>query len=463
MIIRRGLLLVLCCGALASAPAPAQESPENAAKAQAELLLQRFARAGTLVDEARQRLLGSYEAQDLDGGGVGESDRVLGAKVAAAQQRAKRLTELLRHDLDGDGAVTETELRQALLPQARRPLRASEGEFLPTPDQIAQTLDKLVSRLRLSDSDLDGDGKATAAEILAAAETAQPQGRTSPLFGSLNAGFDVNGDGTIIREEFTTALDAAIAGVDRDGDGTFSDAEVTVFRERLAAEHKERQRQEWAARQRDQLRARLEACPLPPAPAGAMVLFLGLKGGQAVSNATFGAPDKVSFLIDVIIAPDAPPIYLMTTSRAQAVLRFSGATERLVRVINLNKTALGFVGIDRARAGWFEERPCFISDGAVWRRGGKQGSERPYLDGLAGRPVDKVLEIEHAAVIALPSGDFTRRPRGERPTHVEQAPSNSRFKRPPTTDPDKAPPAPSLIPLDQVIARDPVIAYRYGG
>ena len=79
----------------------------------------------------------------------------------------KKLSSILQHDLDIDGAVSVAELRRSLLPRARRPLRSSVGSLAPTPEQVDKTLEALVKKLNLPDR--DGDGRATVAEFMAAA------------------------------------------------------------------------------------------------------------------------------------------------------------------------------------------------------------------------------------------------------------------------------------------------------
>ena len=316
------------------------------------------------------------------------------------------LSRLLTHDLDGDGAVTTAELRRSLLPQARKPLRSAAGQFPPTPDQITATLDNLVSQMKLSESDADGDGRVTIEEIVAAAAK-QPQARL-PHRQQIDPAFDLDDDGTVTREEVSTALDAAIEKIDADGDGQISKEEVNLFRDYLSdIERRQRILQQRAA-QREKLRKRAEACPIPAVPENSQIIFLGLHKSPVLSNMTFGDADNWTHVTDIVIEPGVTPIYLLTAAKQRMILRFSGATERLSNVVNLGKMTMGFIGIDRARAAWFERTTqCSISRWDTREGRGGLKEDRAYVETLTGRPIDRQIGKFRAYQIALPSGEVT--------------------------------------------------------
>ncbi len=410
MSLRRILITGAFCSAAnvfpISGSAQAQDNRLEIASGQAVMLLRQQVRVGQSVAEMRQRIFRIFDASDLDGGGIGPSDQRLREAQAAAVLRVRELSRLLTHDLDGDGAVTTAELRRSLLPRARKPLRSAAGQLPPTPEQITATLDNLVSQMKLSESDADGDGRVTIEEIVAAAAK-QPQARL-PHRRQIDPAFDLDDDGTITREEVSAALDVAIEKIDADGDGLISKEEVDLFRNYLS-DIKRRQRVlQREAAQREKLRKRAEACPIPPVPKNSQIIFLDLHKSPVLSNMTFGDADNWTHVTDIVIEPGVAPIYLLTAAKQLMILRFSGATERLSNVVNIGEMTMGFIGIDRARVAWFERTTqCSISRwGPRVGRAGLKG-DLAYIETLTGRPIDRQIGKFRAYQIALPSGEVT--------------------------------------------------------
>ncbi|WP_191090235.1 EF-hand domain-containing protein [Histidinibacterium aquaticum] len=107
-------------------------------------------------------------------------------------------------DTDGDGALSEDELRAPLMD-------------------------------RFAEADADGDGSLTAEEMVAAAEAARAE-RLAERMERLVARLDANGDGVLQAEEFTTPAPrpTAFERLDRDGDGAVSEDEFSSLSERFA-------------------------------------------------------------------------------------------------------------------------------------------------------------------------------------------------------------------------------------
>lgn len=76
-----------------------------------------------------------------------------------------------------------------------------------------------------------------------------------------------------------------------------------------------------------------EECQLPPVPKGVRLVAFGAYDGQAVSSAVIGNQDVETNLIDVTIEPGSEPLYLVLTSYESMIWRFSGATNRVTRVV----------------------------------------------------------------------------------------------------------------------------------
>jgi Ca2+-binding EF-hand superfamily protein len=354
------------------------------------------------LDEVRQRILQIFDSEDLDGGGIGQSDELLRSQQAAAKYRMQKLNNILQHDLDNDGAVSVEELRRSLLPQARRPLRSTAGSITPTPEQVAETLEALVQKLELPDR--DGDGRATIAEIIAAA-TAEFEAKVSRTRRTqIGTVYDLNGDGTVTRAEFETVFETVIPIVDSDGDGLVSDAEAKAFRSFVSeAQKRLRERAQEEAR-RAELRDRAAACPIPGIPANAEIVLLSIVHSPFRAMVTFGDANNSTYFVDVRIEEGETPIHLILAPGARMILRFSGAVDRLTGVFNIGQPTMGFVGIDREIAGWFERPVCGIRGGEVSQAGGHAPPVLDYVEALAGRKPDRIIGKSNVATILVPSG-----------------------------------------------------------
>lgn len=446
-------LFALTLGTIAM-PAHAQENArQEAAVGKAVLLIGGQARAGRSVAEVCNYLDLLFRGADLDGRGVGPSDERLRIEQATAKMRVAALTRFLSHDLDNDGAVTEAELRRSLTPQARKPLRSAAGTVQPTPEQVAATLDKLIVGMKFSGHDADGDGSITVAEILMK-ELPENRRLTMPQSKRIDPAFDLDGDGTIAREEFDQIIAMAIAELDSDSDGIVSEDETAAFKQSFSAA----QRDLRLARQREdtekKLRQRAAKCPVPPVPEAAKVVHLALLKSPMVSSLAFADRDNLTLVTDIVIDPGRQPIYLLATTGARMILRFSGATDRLVHVVNVGRSTLGFTGIDAERATFFDKPVCITHRLDILSKAAE--GERDFLETLIGRGIDRLVRANSVYRISVPGGVVTvpKQIPGEsvRPEGL----TGPVWKSIPTGVPD------GLVPIDggEVVAPVPLHPYR---
>lgn len=212
-------LLLLCLGMAPSAGA--------------EGVGERWIRRHLMVDadtpwtEVERRMRVFFFATDVNGGGVTPIDHDLAWKTSLAALRAGRIASWARYDLDGDGQVTRVEVTVAARNEARLALSRATGEA-PTRDGVAQVLEEIVAENMRPDR--DGDGAVSFPEILAAAD------RVADLFASREGmddlvpmALDADGDGVVTLEEYTGAVRSVFEGIDRDGDGHASAAEINLF------------------------------------------------------------------------------------------------------------------------------------------------------------------------------------------------------------------------------------------
>ena len=159
----------------------------------------------------------AFRALDTDSDGVVSSGEIAGAAES-----------LISLDADGDGQLSSGELRPGQRVLFGAPSDAPEGTSIVTLDARggAVELSELPPQFQefLSTADTDGDGTATAADILALM-TAQ-RGTLPPRPGSaLVATLDADGDGTISASEIASAPQS-LRTLDSDGDGTLKSDEL---------------------------------------------------------------------------------------------------------------------------------------------------------------------------------------------------------------------------------------------
>lgn len=191
-----------------------------------------FIRSGRGLDEARNYALKIFHATDIDGGGVSERDYALTVNFRAAAHRAGTMNTWLRLDLDGDGKMTRLEAEQFFGQQARQPIVTQGVLLMPTSEQVAKTMAKLVGDAMKPD--VDDDGVVTFAELLAYAE----QQRVNRSQGvdvqrSVPMALDLNNDGIVTEEEYMQVVERALVQIDSNGDNVVSPDEAAMFQRRM--------------------------------------------------------------------------------------------------------------------------------------------------------------------------------------------------------------------------------------
>lgn len=160
----------------------------------------------------------AFRALDTDSDGVVSSGEIAGAPES-----------LISLDADGDGQLSSVELRPGQRVLFGALSDAPEGTSLVTLDARggAVEISELPPQFQelLSSADTDGDGTATAVDILAWM-TAQQGGTLPPRPSSpLVATLDADGDGTISASE-VAAAPQSLRTLDIDGDGTLTSDEL---------------------------------------------------------------------------------------------------------------------------------------------------------------------------------------------------------------------------------------------
>lgn len=278
---------------MASVPATAQE---RAFEPISEALLDRL-RQGTSREGFVAAVMRPLRDLDEDQDGLDRLDVERQTNVREARQRASAGSAFLRLDFDGDLRVSRAEIE-----------RYSPGG----PERAAN-----VARLTMERYDTDRDGVATLQEALAS-DVTRPRRRDA--IGEYLLELDPNGDDRLTADELRGIATSAFDAFDLDRNGVISHEESVAIRtERRLAE---------------EIRRRREAgCAFQLPSADALFVAYAPYGGQAISSAYIGDESIETTIIDVQIEPGRRPIYLLLTTHKSVIWRFSGAIDRVERVV----------------------------------------------------------------------------------------------------------------------------------
>src|SRR5215471_13054084 len=146
-------IVALACAQSGFAQAPgAAPSPPR--------LLSQSLSAGMTLERYLDSLRASFRMGSINGETISAADAELHARAGAAFMRSTALMMIMGADLDGDGAVTEDELRQFLRYQRRLDKYAPGTRGPSMEERIEAEVRKLM------EMDTDHDGKITFAEAL---------------------------------------------------------------------------------------------------------------------------------------------------------------------------------------------------------------------------------------------------------------------------------------------------------
>ena len=200
--------------------------PAPAPAASAESLFGRSTRPGETLAQYLEARRGEFRGFDVDGdGAITDADLKLQRQIHEAGARATALNSLLQFDSDGDGVITRAEvetfisgsLPMILFSQNAGQVTAAERQ------QIQAAVDQAMV------PDTNGDGRIDSAEMLAYGEKRAIRYDGSPLLRVATT-LDENKDGRVTLGEYLKAAEAAFHKVDGDADGVLSKEEIDAFR-----------------------------------------------------------------------------------------------------------------------------------------------------------------------------------------------------------------------------------------
>ena len=200
-----------------SAPAPA---------ASAESLFGRSTRPGETLVQYLDARRAEFRGFDVDGdGAITDADLKLQRQIHEAGARATALNSLLQFDFDGDGVITRAEVETFIAGSLPMTLISQNGgeASAAVRQQLQASIDQAMA------PDTNGDGRIDAAEMLAYGGKRAIRYTGNPLLWVALA-LDENRDGRVTLDEYLTAAEAAFHKVDSDGDGVLSKEEIDAFR-----------------------------------------------------------------------------------------------------------------------------------------------------------------------------------------------------------------------------------------
>lgn len=339
---------------LASASALLAASPARSQSAQTfqQELLQRFP-PDTPLDKYLEAVKTNFLVADADGDGkITQRDIDLHTVMEGVSARNEALRRVLRYDLDGDGFVTEEEVRRIATYDARGQIALLGDDKLSNPkpsaaEIVARQIDTTVRSIMVLDA--DKDGKVSLAEGGKVEAGNRGRGANGPAERArqlLKLDGVVNGELTLAA--FQAAVEALFRQVDTDKNGVISQQELTDYR----------------------TRAEQAGCEMPAVSDKAKLVVLSSFQTEALSSVTLGSQDIAINAGRVMVEPGTEPLYVVIASNAPTIWQFSGAVERVERVVmssvrntpnsaDPNRPALvGASGIAQEKVSFFAKLNC---------------------------------------------------------------------------------------------------------
>lgn len=335
---------------LLAVTSPAWSQSPGAASAVQQILLPRIQTNATL-EKYLESLRNDFFMVDADSDGqITQRDVELHTLMEGIQVRTQALNTVMRYDLDSDGFVTEEEIRRGMSYDLRVQLGIAafnklNKQQLAASDFAAKQIDNMVRTILALDS--DKDGKVSVAEAAKLNATGRGQNGSAARARQFVA-FDGGSRGALSLSEFQAAGEALFRQLDADKDGAISQQELADYR----------------------TRAERVGCEMPRASEKAKVVLLSSYQTDALSSVTLGSQDNVVHAGRVVVEPGNEPLYIVIASYSPTVWQFSGAVERIERLVmtssrtgpnsgDVNQRSLvGATGIAQERISFFNKSNC---------------------------------------------------------------------------------------------------------
>ncbi len=351
----RSLALAGLMALMAATPASSQQP--GAGQAAQQLLLQRI-QPGAPLAQYLEFLRNDLVILDADSDGeITQRDIDLHTVMEGVHARTQAIQASMRYDLDGDGFVTEDEIRRCMTYDLRGQIGLAATNKLNKPPNpavaaaaaaVGKQIDLMVRNIMALDADKDGKVSfAEGARFGASGNHGRGANGQAARARQLLA-IDSASKGILTLAEYQAAGEALFRQIDTDKDSMISQQELTDYR----------------------ARAERAGCEMPAASEKAKVVLLSSYQTDALSSVALGSQDSVVHAGRVVVEPGNEPIYVVIASYSPTIWQFSGAVERVERVMmesagtgpnrsDTNQRSLvGATGIAPEKVSFFSKSRC---------------------------------------------------------------------------------------------------------
>ncbi|WP_082847898.1 EF-hand domain-containing protein [Bradyrhizobium sp. DOA9] len=387
---------------------------------QGERLLLGRMYAGGDLNRYMTQLRDEFFQLDADRDGkLTERDAALHALMEGPQARVSPLMLVMRYDLDGDAAVTEDEVRQVARYE-QRSLFAQPAENRPPIGRLEEELARIVKTIMAFDA--DKDGKVSLMEAYKPAQTsARPSSHGYPQRVRDALTLDAATSGELPLANYQAAGEVLFRTIDADADGKISQQELTDFRRKAVdaensavRQKKLRDEAEIARKKQEAIDAERAACAIPKASDASKVVLLGAYETDALSSVTIGSQDNEVRAGRIVVEPGSEPLYVVIASYAPTIWQFSGAVERVERLVMTSSltgpnagdprqpSLVGATGIPHDRITLLSRSNCFGYFSEAPSSASLQTAA--FITNSAGKPPDVIATRYSIASFSIPSG-----------------------------------------------------------
>ena len=346
-------ILALAGSVTLMATSPAWSQQGGVTQTVQQQLLMRI-QAGVALERYLESMRIDFVMVDADSDGeITQRDVDLHTVMEGVQARKHAINMVMRYDLDGDGLVTEDEIRRSMTYDLRAQIGLATANKLnqpQLPDAVAKQIDNMVRTIVALDT--DKDGKVSLAE---AAKYGAPgmQGRgTNGLAARARQLLTIDGasKAVLTLAEYQAAGEALFRQIDTDKDGAVSQQELADYA----------------------TRGERVGCEMPAASDKAKVVLLSSYETEALSSVTLGSQDNVVHAGRVVVEPGSEPLYLVIASYSPTIWQFSGAVERVERLVMTSsrtgpnsgepnqRSLVGATGVAQEKVSFFSKSNCLI-------------------------------------------------------------------------------------------------------
>lgn len=145
------------------------------------------------------------------------------------------------------------------------------------------------------------------------------------------------------------------------------------------------------------------ACTLPSPSEDAEVLYITSRGGWFVSPVAMDGQDRETSLTKLVIQPGNAPLYVVATAFDSIVWQFTGATERIEKVVVADLKGVGVVGVDGDKVLITKGTHC-LPKHATQENGSDLANALAELSVLLGKQVVHTYVASGLGEILLPTG-----------------------------------------------------------